>query len=152
MECEGKSDVFYRAEIINRWRESREAMGEIVNADPNDIVFVANATTGTYTALQSAIRVAKARGATGTTIVYYSSVYGACGNQITSLVANDSSVNSVRIELNDTVGIKQTHDDFVRLTEKAFDALDRTKQAVLFTDHITSGSVREVFVCCALVH
>lgn len=142
LECEGKSDVFYRAGIFNRWRESREAMATIVKADANDLVFVANATTGTFTALQSAIRVAKARGATGTTIVYYSSVYGACGNQITSLLVDNAGVvNAVRIELNDTVGIHQTHDDLVRLTEQAFNSLDRTKQAVLFTDHITSGFI-----------
>ena len=140
LECEARADWFYRHDILAQWQRSTAALATLVHADADDLVFVANATTGTFTALEASLRVAKARGATGCVIVHYSSVYGACRNQIASLVDRDASVRSVCIELHDGVGIGQTHADFVRLTEQCFNALDRTKQAVLFVDHITSSS------------
>ncbi|TGJ78368.1 hypothetical protein E0Z10_g10398 [Xylaria hypoxylon] len=81
--CEANPDSYIRYEYPGILDECRAAMAKLVNAPTDTIVFVSNATTGVNTVLQNLAW------DDDDEIMYFSTVYGACGKMIDYVV--DSS-------------------------------------------------------------
>lgn len=76
---ERRPDAFIRYEYGKRLDESREAIAKYLHAPTSTCVFVPNATTGVNTALRNLVY------HPGDVIIYFATIYGACGNCITLL-------------------------------------------------------------------
>lgn len=79
-EEEGKPDVFIRYGQPAYLYESRKAVAKLLNIPLNETVFVKNASTGVNTVLRNL------QYKEGDIIVYFSTIYGACGKTIASLI------------------------------------------------------------------
>jgi selenocysteine lyase/cysteine desulfurase len=69
--------VFIRYTYPKMLDESRKAVAELLNAPVEGVVFVPNASTGTNTVLRNLVF------SPGDVIVYFATIYGACGRSIT---------------------------------------------------------------------
>jgi selenocysteine lyase/cysteine desulfurase len=76
--CEARPDVYVRYDYPNILDECRAAVAKLVNAPTDTVVFVLNATTGVNTILQNLTWDDDGKDE----ILYFSTIYGACGKTI----------------------------------------------------------------------
>ena len=115
---------FLVRELEPLWDDARAVLAQFVGADPDDLVFVANATTGVNTVLRSL------RFKPGDELLVTNHEYNACRNAL-NFVAEQSGMRVVVAEVPFPL---QCEDDFVLpVMEKV---TSRTRLALL--DHVTS--------------
>ncbi|KAI1759630.1 PLP-dependent transferase [Hypoxylon sp. FL1150] len=86
---EANPDKFIRYEAPDILNESREAIAELLRAPTDTVVFVSNATTGVNTILRNIVW----NGDCKDEILYFNTIYGACGKTVDYIV--DSGLNRV---------------------------------------------------------
>ncbi|KAI1077967.1 PLP-dependent transferase [Whalleya microplaca] len=86
---EATPDKFLRYDLPSILNESREAVAKLLNAPPDTVVFVPNATTGVNTILRSLTWNDDCKDE----ILYFNTIYGACGKTIDYIV--DSGLGRV---------------------------------------------------------
>lgn len=91
-ESEARPDTFMRYTYPKLLRESKAAIAPLLGADPGEVVFVQNATTGINTVLRNLNFQA------GDVIMYFNTIYGACYKTIQSL-SEDRPLLSHAIEI-----------------------------------------------------
>ena len=84
-----RPDPFLRYEFLPPLNASRAALSTLLNAPAEAIVLVPNATTGINTVLRAI------RWEEGDTIVYFDSIYGACGKTVEYVCATTAAVSHV---------------------------------------------------------
>lgn len=87
---EARPDSFIRYEYSSLLDKSREAMGKLLNAPTNSLVFVPNATTGINTVLRNLVF------QPGEHILYFATIYGACERTV-SYITETTPAKSVKI-------------------------------------------------------
>ncbi|BFZ57735.1 hypothetical protein PYCC9005_004788 [Savitreella phatthalungensis] len=123
-------DVFMRIEVGPELEKVRGQLAELVNCDTDELVLVPNATTGVNVVLRSLSYEEQGRD----TILYFSTIYGACGNTVEYLVdSSNGRIKSVEIPL----AYPLTDDAILEKFEQALEQhKNRVKVAVI--DHISS--------------
>ncbi|KAF3482825.1 uncharacterized protein GIQ15_02149 [Arthroderma uncinatum] len=109
---EGSPDQFLRYDLAHYLLESRKALGTMLNAPTNTIVFVKNATTGVNTALRNLVY------QPGDIIVYFSTVYGAVEKTIASL-AETTPVRGRKVKYEFPITHDQMVEKFLTVIHKA---------------------------------
>lgn len=121
-------DRFIRLEFAEQLLRVRQALARLINADADELTFVQNATTGVNTVLRSFDF-----GESGGGILYFSTIYGACGNTV-EFVVDHSHGRVFSHEIPLTYPCEDAH-----ILEKFEDALKTVKNIKLAVfDHITS--------------
>ncbi len=115
---------FYEQEAQPRLRDAREAVANLMGADPADLAFVPNATTGVNVALNSFDL------APGDEILFTNQEYNACGN-VVRFIADANHAESVVVEIPFPL---QSDDQIV----EAILAKVTPRTRVALIDHITS--------------
>ncbi|MFI4859784.1 MAG: aminotransferase class V-fold PLP-dependent enzyme [Phycisphaerales bacterium JB063] len=105
---------------------ARQAVAKLINAQPEDVVFVRNATAGVNVVLRSL------RFEPGDEILYFNHAYNACAN-VVRFVADRWGAKPVRVDIPWPIEDPQQVIDAVDAA-----VTDQTRLAML--DHITSGS------------
>lgn len=85
-------DQFIRYEVPDILNESREAVAKLLNAPTDMVVFVPNATVGVNTILRNITWNSDSKDE----ILYFSTIYGACGNTIDYIVDSSDNLVSAR--------------------------------------------------------
>ncbi|XDG09821.1 hypothetical protein ABKA04_009436 [Annulohypoxylon sp. FPYF3050] len=85
-------DQFIRYEVPDILNESREAVAKLLNAPTDTVVFVPNATVGVNTILRNITWNSDSKDE----ILYFSTIYGACGNTIDCIVDSSDNLVSAR--------------------------------------------------------
>lgn len=80
--AEASPDKFIRYEAPDILNESREAIAELLNAPTDTVVFVQNATTGVNTILRNIVWNEDCKDE----ILYFNTIYGACGKTVDYIV------------------------------------------------------------------
>ncbi|KAI2464282.1 PLP-dependent transferase [Annulohypoxylon bovei var. microspora] len=89
---EAMPDQFIRYEVPDLLNESREAVAKLLNAPTNTVVLVTNATVGVNTILRNITWNDDSKDE----ILYFSTIYGACGNTIDYMVDSSPDLISSR--------------------------------------------------------
>ncbi|KAI1775817.1 PLP-dependent transferase [Hypoxylon cercidicola] len=87
--AEARPDQFIRYDVLDILDECREAVAELLKAPTDAVVFVHNATTGVNTILRNMVWNDDCKDE----ILYFNTIYGACGKGIDYIV--DSGLNRV---------------------------------------------------------
>ncbi|CCG84796.1 protein of unknown function [Taphrina deformans PYCC 5710] len=120
-------DKFLRLDFAKHINVVLEQLAKVINVDPEDLVFVPNATTGVNTVLRS-LKFAKGEG-----VLHFSTIYGSCGNTVEFLVdQSDGDIFSHQLDLSYPCTDTKILSDF----EHALETTKGIKVAVF--DHITS--------------
>ncbi|KAI1440380.1 PLP-dependent transferase [Annulohypoxylon stygium] len=90
--AEAMPDQFIRYEVPDILNESREAVAKLLNAPTDMVVFVPNATVGVNTILRNITWNSDSKDE----ILYFSTIYGACGNTIDYIVDSSDNLVSAR--------------------------------------------------------
>ncbi|KAI0892082.1 PLP-dependent transferase [Annulohypoxylon nitens] len=90
--AEAMPDQFIRYEVPDILNESREAVAKLLNAPTDTVVFVPNATVGANTILRNITWNSDSKDE----ILYFSTIYGACGNTIDYIVDSSDNLVSAR--------------------------------------------------------
>lgn len=112
---------FYLRDLFQDLPEFRKVVGSVLDASPDNVAFVTNATTGVNTVLRSWPF------QPGDKILYTNVIYGSCGNTVKFLELR-SGVQGVKVEID----LKMSQDDIVKAIEKAIDA-EKPKMAIFDT-------------------
>ncbi|KAB5550004.1 aminotransferase family protein-like protein [Coniochaeta sp. 2T2.1] len=78
-ETEARTDTFMRYTYLQLLKDSRAAIAPLLGADPDEVVYLPNATTGINTVLRNLPFTE------GDVIVHFSTIYGACKKTIQSI-------------------------------------------------------------------
>jgi selenocysteine lyase/cysteine desulfurase len=90
---ESRPDTFLRYTYPELLDESRHAIAPLLGANPDEVVFVPNATTGVNTVLRNLVY------QKGDVIVHFSTIYGACEKTIASICeTSPADMASISIE------------------------------------------------------
>ncbi|TDZ19874.1 Hercynylcysteine sulfoxide lyase [Colletotrichum orbiculare MAFF 240422] len=91
-EAEARPDPFIRFTYHDKLRESRQAIADLLHVPRSTVVFVPNATTGINTVLRNLTWDADGRDE----ILYFNTIYGACGKTISYIVDTRQGLVSAR--------------------------------------------------------
>lgn len=112
--AEARPDPFVRYHYSALLDKSRAAVASLLNAPPDEIVFLPNATTGVNTVLRSLVF------EEGDAIAYFSSIYGACEKTV-QYICETTPARAIRIEADYPIGDKE-------LLRRFKDALKQVKE------------------------
>ncbi|KAK1533436.1 hypothetical protein CPAR01_10144 [Colletotrichum paranaense] len=136
-ESEARPDTFMRYTYPKLLCESKIAIAPLLGADPGEVVFVQNATTGVNTVLRNL------KFQAGDVIVYFNTIYGACYKTIQSL-SEDRPLSSHAIE----IAYPIDDDEIIRRFRCAVEEVrmkGKTPMLAMFDTVLTSPGVRFPF-------
>ncbi|XP_071097300.1 uncharacterized protein [Haliotis cracherodii] len=128
-EMERHSDDWYRRNVYKYWQESQKAAADFMHCDPQDLVFVENATTGINTILKSC------RYKAGDILLYTTLTYRAIAYTCQATAELYEGVKSAELDIQFPIA---SEDEICEKYEDFFKSNPETKIAVL--DAITSPS------------
>lgn len=134
LETEARPDTFIRYTYLKLLKESRSAVAPLLGADPGEVVFVPNATTGVNTVLRNL------SSSPGDVVLCFSTIYGACSKTMQA-ISETSPVSMHEIEI--TYPIQD--DDIMRRFRLAVDevkAQGRNPKLAMFDTVLTFPGAR----------
>ena len=112
--AEAKPDTWLRYDFPRMLDESREVVANFLGISASELVFVQNATVGINTVLRSLVF------EVGDTIVYFSTLYGACLKTVEYICETTPAENvAVRIEypMDDAILVERFRDGILKIKE-----------------------------------
>lgn len=135
--AEARPDAFIRYEYPKLLDESREAIGSILNAPVETLVFVPNATTGVNTVLRNL------RFETGDHILFFDTIYGACEKTV-AYITETTPAQSIKIQYTYPVEDDWLVSEFRKEVQDVKNSGGRVKLAI-FDTVVSNPGVRMPF-------
>ncbi|KAK1701078.1 pyridoxal phosphate-dependent transferase [Colletotrichum godetiae] len=134
---EARPDTFTRYTYLKLLRESKAAIAPLLGAEPDEVVFVQNATTGVNTVLRNLdFR-------PGDTVLHFNTIYGACLKTIQSL-SEECPVSSHAIDITYPIDDDEILRRF-RCAVKEIECRQKTPKLAIFDTVLTFPGVRFPF-------